>query len=78
MGPQEADPTESGATHVPLRALPGLLQGGQGLQREIQIHLQDEDDGIILYFFIYLCIYIFANTSFSILPFLIIQFMVQL
>ena len=54
MGPQEADPTESGATHVPLRALPGLLQGGQGLQREIQIHLQDEDDGTILYFYVYI------------------------
>ena len=58
MGPQEADPTKSGATHVPLRALPGLLQGGQGLQREIQIHLQDEDDGIILYF-LYIYVYIF-------------------
>ena len=62
MGPQEADPTESGATHVPLRALPGLLQGGQGLQREIQIHLQDEDDGTILYFYVYIFLLILPSV----------------
>ena len=62
MGPQEADPTKSGATHVPLRALPGLLQGGQGLQREIQIHLQDEDDGTILYFYVYIFLLILPSV----------------
>ncbi len=45
MGPEEADPTESGPTDVPLRAVPRLLQGGEGLQREVQVPLQDEDAG---------------------------------
>ncbi len=45
MGPEEADPTESRPTDVPLRAVPRLLQGGEGLQREVQVPLQDEDAG---------------------------------
>ncbi len=45
LGPKEANPAKPGPTYVPLRALPGLLQGGEGLQRKIQVPLQDEDVG---------------------------------
>ena len=45
MGSQEVDPAESGAENVPVRAVPRLLQGGQGLQREGEVSLQDENDG---------------------------------
>ena len=45
VGPEEVDPAEPGAAHVPVRALPRLQQGGQGQQRQGQVPLQDEDDG---------------------------------
>jgi len=51
VGSQEADPTESRTTDVPLRAVPGLLQGGQGLQRKVQVPLQDEDAGELTFLF---------------------------
>ncbi len=45
VGPKEVDPAEPREADVPLRTVPGLLQGGQGLQREVQVPLQDEDAG---------------------------------
>ncbi len=42
----EADPEEAeGAPHLPLRPVPRRRQGGEGLQREGEVHVQVQDDG---------------------------------
>ena len=46
VGPQERHhPQGQGEAHLPLRALPGPQQGDQGLQREVQVHLQVQVHG---------------------------------
>ena len=45
MGPQEVDPSEPGAQDVPVRPVPGLLQGGEGQPGQAKVPVQDENAG---------------------------------
>ena len=45
LGPEEADPAVPGQEDVSFRALSRFLQGGERLQREDEISVQNENDG---------------------------------
>ena len=45
VGPEEVDTSVAGTSNVPVWALPGLLQGGQGQQWQGQVSLQNENAG---------------------------------
>ena len=61
MGPQEVDPSEPGAQDVPVRPVPGLLQGGEGQPGQAKVPVQDENAGKYL---ISMCFFLSINWDF--------------